>query len=231
MAERPIIFTAESVRAILDGRKTQTRRVIKPQPIREEPWLVLRSKKFFLVDGKACSEFKTNSASFFTEIYKGFKCPYGVVGDRLWVRETYWDKGYWKTDENFKRHWVRWLPEETIDFYYDADGEPTEIRGSYSPFGACIHLRKHPAIHMMKKYARLWLEITGIRVERVQDIGEEDAKAEGVAPMTWINHPKCKPCYTVVFSALWDSLNAKRGYGWESNPWVWCLNFRKVKDG
>lgn len=232
MKETGIIFTGELIPKILDGSKTHTRRIMKPQPekILQGDWSEL--------------------------------CPYGKAGDLLWVREAYWNKGYWETDKNFKKHWIIWpQPEEKVDFYYDADGEPDNIRGSYNPWGSPIYLRKHPSIHMKKEDSRIWLEITGIRVERVQDITTEDCIAEGYQGQRtdaaekvadwWIN--------------LWDSINAKPkkskhnpytnaredcyvGYPWEvvrtekklqsglmeyivGNPFVWPIEFKRIQKG
>lgn len=182
MADRPIIFNSEMVRAILDDRKTQTRRVIKPQPYRDDRgWLHWKGKVWVLPMQDMCA----------------FN-PYGLVGNRLWVREAFndWDgvhirkPRYRATEENY------------------------------------INTNWKPSIHMPKLYTRLWLEITGIRVERVQDISEEDCHKEGVNFL----HTDMEEGGAIknYFSSLWDSINAKRGYSWESNPWVWVIEFRKV---
>ena len=180
MAEHPILFKPEMIRAVLDGRKTQTRRVIKPQPS------VGSYKGWRVSEG-----IWRNTQSF---PGRRWKCPYGQVGDRLWVRETFYDRGF--------HHGIT----------YRADWN----NGS-SPF-----VKKWtPSIHMPKWATRIWLEITGIRVERVQDIKLDECYAEGII------RDACKnPFYQ--FQVLWDSINAKRGYSWETNPWVWVIEFKRV---
>lgn len=173
MKERPILFSGEMVRAILDGRKTQTRRVIKPQG---EPYTI--------------------------EDVDVLKCPYGIPGDRLWVRETFADlRGM-----GFGHKWA-----------YRADtpegSESDRIRIGYG-------VRWKPSIHMPRWASRITLEITDIRVERVQDITYIDAKAEGVEYEKGYTDPR------EAFATLWNSINAKRDYGWAMNPWVWIIEFK-----
>jgi hypothetical protein len=207
--ERPIPFSGPMVRAILDGRKTQTRRVIKPQP-------EMRNGFVYGVDA-ACSE------SFFrAEPWNCIKRLPFVVGMTLWVRET-WYLGCPDDDGPF----VGYLADDSRNY------TPIEL-GALS-----LHLNPHsgnrPSIHMPRWASRITLELTGVRVERVQDITEEDAKAEGfvVGPMVLCSH--CTPTAHVKigatgeFRSCWDSINAKRGFGWAVNPWVWCLTFRRIK--
>ena len=187
MRERPIIMGADSVRAILDGRKTQTRRVIKPQP------------KFI---GAPNVPFKTDDAN-----PKGIiNCPYGKVGDRLWVRETvFFETFHQQSDEELKRYGFN--PNIGV-WVYRADNHdyPTITANWTSP------------MFMPREASRITLQITDIRVERVQDITEEDAIAEGVESFNTV----------ASYSYLWDSLNAKRGYPWENNPWVWVISFKQI---
>ena len=187
MKERPIIMGAESVRAILEGRKTQTRRVIKPQP------------KFI---GAPNVPFKTDDAN-----PKGIiNCPYGNVGDRLWVRETvFFETFHQQSDEELERDGFN--PNIGV-WVYRADNHdyPTITANWTSP------------MFMPREASRITLQITDIRVERVQDITEEDAIAEGVESFNTV----------ASYSYLWDSLNAKRGYPWENNPWVWVISFKRV---
>ena len=187
MKERPIIMGAESVRAILEGRKTQTRRVIKPQP------------KFI---GAPNVPFKTDDAN-----PKGIiNCPYGNVGDRLWVRETVFvETFHQQSDEELERDGFN--PNIGV-WVYRADNHdyPTITANWTSP------------MFMPREASRITLQITDIRVERVQDITEEDAIAEGVESFNTV----------ASYSYLWDSLNAKRGYPWENNPWVWVISFKRV---
>ena len=189
MAKHPLLFTSDMVKAVLDDRKTQTRRV----PI---------------------------------ERYRNWK-----VGDMIWVREAWWDKGSWETDKEYKRHWVRWpSKEERIDFYYDADGHPENIRGSYTSFGSCVYLRKHPSIHMFRKDARIFLEITGLRDERVQDIDAVEAEAEGIRRPKRLCPDRHDEYILERFQKLWDSINASRGYGWDENPWVRVIEFKNITE-
>jgi hypothetical protein len=182
--ERPILFNGEMVRAVLDGRKTQTRRVCIPR----------------FDDRKPCEHYSPigNGGVITNQMMRhcehgseGQPCPYGEVGDRLWVRET-------------------WKP------CFD-DGIGTEYRADKR--GCCGPWK--PSRFMPRNRSRITLEITGIRVERVQDITEADAKAEG------INYG----CDSVDwFQELWNSINAKRGFGWDANPWVWVVEFRKTEE-
>ena len=217
MRKRPIIMGYESVRAILEERKTQSRRVIKPQP------------KF--IDSLNVP-FKTDDAN-----PKGIiNCPYGKVGDRLWVRETWgvgcrpdpnsgWVDGIeYKADESYLDD-IESLPLRVID---DQDLEKYQRDGWNSP------------IFMPRWASRITLEITDIRVERVQDITEEDAILEGISRDFAYECNGWVPSYTdpdsggyadyiAAYRTLWDYLNAKRGYPWESNPWVWVVSFKVVK--
>ena len=184
-------MSAESVWAILDGYKTQARRVIKPQP-GDRPFVCCSTYIhypaelgiFYAVFGRATGP-----------VY--WKYPYGRVGDRLWVRET------WQC--------TCVCP---LTYSYRADGEFEP----YSPWQS--------AIFMPRKAARIFLEITGIRVERVQDISETDALAEGCGLAARTAEDDWP--LTAVYAQLWDHLNAKRGYGWDVNPWCWVTEFRNV---
>jgi hypothetical protein len=195
--ERPIIMTGESVRAILDGRKTATRRVVKPQP----------------VDIDECGPYRqvpiVDRGLTFMDRHH-IACPYGAVGDRLWVRENW---GY-----------VEGQPER----YYQADA----IESTWPVE------RWRPSIHMPRAWSRLTLEITAVRVERLQAITEDDARAEGVERefevtlATFTNgslHTIDRAStYLLGYKHAWDEINQKRGYPWSSNPWVWVVSFRPV---
>lgn len=194
--ERPILFSGPMVRAILEGRKTQTRRVVVPTmttprvaPLHMEPWII---------DGEQeTDEHGLPCWAGYHPDYPGeakwFSCPYGQPGDRLWVRET----------------WNKQMIDGAERVAYRAD-----IPNGHS------FLYWHPSIHMPRWASRITLELTGVRVERVQDITSEDARAEGVDAPDVL--PRSK------FATLWDSINAKRGYGWETNCWVWVLEFKRL---
>ena len=193
---RPILFSTEMVKAILDGRKkTQTRRIVKtPKDFGEMRDVFdddyLNSHGFIAID---------------TSIGHGFKvrCPYGKVGDVLWVRET------WRVDD--------YNSSETI---YKAD-IPDEILSDIKGVA-----KWKPSIFMPRTASRITLEITNIRVERLQDITEVDAKAEGVQEGDdWLDF-----CLGQKhFAELWDKINEKRGYSWASNPFCWVLSFKRLK--
>ena len=208
MKEHPILFSGEMVRAILDGRKTMTRRVIKPQPV-------------------SIPEAKVAHANW---IMQNRTCPYGQPGDRLWVRET------WKptrascaiaTGIDGPGTYVR----------YRADDSRRTVAHSMKCRGADRE-PWHPSIFMPRWASRITLEITEVRVERVQDITAADAEAEGFLSVSYRDAPKGSigfPAQVAVariaigqFAKYWDSLNAKRGYGWAANPWVWVISFKRV---
>ena len=205
MKERPIIFSDPMVRAIQEGRKTQTRRVIKPQPD------ILSILDEYGLPGTALGY---NRIGVGTTL---MKCPYGQPGDLLWVRET----------------WSPWADELTRQAI-SRKGEPCLYKADYLEKAPCVVIggdfHWHPSIHMPKKYARLWLRITNVRVERLQEISIKDCKAEGVlcdCPENEEN--RCLLGNKGHFKILWDSLNAKRGYSWESNPWVWVVEFERYE--
>lgn len=194
MRERPILFSAPMVRAILDGRKTQTRRVVKGAPL-----------------GAGCGLFAKDSAVFFRGITPespGFgnpiRCPYGVPGDRLWVRET------WREEAG-----PHGLTECCASYAADMEPEIAHLEGPWTP-----------SIHMPRWASRLTLELTSVRVEGLHEIDDKAAAAEGW-PGT--SSPETPRPPQVWFRHLWDSINAKRhGCSWECDPWVWVLEFRRL---
>lgn len=219
--ERPILFSNPMVRAILDGSKTQTRRVVKP----------VRALTLERLAREAPPD-----------VIQGL-CPYGAPGDLLWVREAW----CYATDSFAV----------TVGAGYRADTS-TRLRGdlppSTIPDGSTVYnelsedwpnnvRRWRPSIHMPKWAARIWLEVTDVRVQRVQEISEDDAAAEG----SFLDRCPCMPrtkdrtpldmCFRQTgcrihgesFRTLWDSLNEKRGYGWDANPWVWAVTFKRTE--
>jgi hypothetical protein len=187
--ERPILFNGEMVRAILSGRKTQTRRIVKPQPPDMCEW------------DQASRTFVSKDARY--GVLR--PCPYGTVGDRLWVRET------WGLNSgNFS----------FLSLRYFADDERRLIPGK-TLLDVHDYWGKRPSIHMPRWASRITLEITGVRVERLQDISEADAAAEGVT----LKEPELETYYS-GFTSIWESINGPDS--WLANPWVWVVEFRKV---
>lgn len=184
MRERPILFSGPMVRAILEGRKTQTRRV------------AMVTRCGVRVPALGCDPAPDAA-----------RCPYGVPGDRLWVRETWYDNLTARSPEQ------RASREEV---YYRADGLP-EFEGEES------EIRWRPSIHMPRWTSRLTLTITDVRVERLQDITEADAQAEGIE--TYAGYARER------FRDLWNNLNRSRGFGWDVNPWVWAIGFTTTGEG
>ncbi|MFG8756578.1 hypothetical protein ACEPU3_16565 [Pseudomonas aeruginosa] len=221
--ERPILFNDQMVRAILDGRKTVTRRVMKPQPD------FLGS----MVDPN--TPFKTLDAGLHARI----TCPYGEPGDRLWVRET-WHVGK-PHDKTAPADILAPLLAEGrgITVLYTAGGwqsvgpagreEPIYPDDQPLPDWAG---KGRPSIHMPRWACRILLEITAVRVERLQDISEVQARAEGITDggcSSCGNHEPCgcecpAPSAVDSFVHLWRST----GGNWESNPWVWVVEFKRV---
>ena len=216
--ERPILFSGEMVRVILEGRKTQTRRVLKPQP----EFYHHGSKKVRIEGGCWYPKDKEEKSLHYATVAhfkKGMPidfCPYGKVGDRLWVRET------WATLD-----FVINKKDEIIyktDFGYEHP--PKIIFGD----GSEVEQNWKPSIHMPRWASRILLDIINIRVERLQEITEEDAYLEGFTgdyskDEDGIKNKHRSP--VEVFADYWTALNAVRGFGWDVNPWVWVIEFRK----
>lgn len=207
--ERPVLFSGPMVRAILAGRKTQTRRIVKPQPEFDRGALLHadfgikdRNGDRLLVDA--------NHDGKFAETCKC--CPHGVPGDRLWVRET------WTPDH------APFYPHFPAVYRADAgfEYERNEKGETYSPEQkAWFPYRWRPSIHMPRWASRITLEIVGVGVERLQDISEADALAEGVT----LPDPQLETYYS-GFKSLWQSINGPDS--WSLNLWVWVIQFQKV---
>ena len=226
MKEHPILFSGPMVRAILDGRKTQTRRVINPQP---------KVVHDFYPDGTLETErlFRNGGR---------IRCPYGVRGDRLWVRETWADVSALR----FAQHDFP----NGVSYKADCNADSLELAKHY---GA----RWTPSIHMPRWASRITLEVVDLAVQPLQTISKQDAIAEGVEPLFSTaeleRHPECwsdpmpyknylwhglpgrrcnegfssKRTARESFASLWDSINADRA-PWSSNPWVWAVTFRRI---
>ena len=210
--EKPILFSTEMVRAVLDGRKTQTRRVVKPAKRNHRGF---KQGNGLWIDGYRAEDkpnghikdYSVSSVWQRKDYYIKDFAPY-KPGDILWVRETFCEVPYEYNHIPIKGGHI------TIPKYaYKADSE-RDYTGIWKP-----------SIHMPKEVARIWLEVTDVRVERLQEITEEDARAEGALPA---REERGYNCCRDGFITLWDSLNAKRGYGWETNPWVWVVSFKRL---
>lgn len=199
MKEKPILFNSEMVRAILRGDKLETRRVIKP------PFEL--HKNGYLTKPKG------------NQRLHPYECPYGEVGDQLWVRETF----MLETEQG--------IP--TGGIIYRATDKPEEDE---------TPLKWKPSIFMPREASRIQLEVTGIKIERLQEIDYTGAMREGIersydsSSHLWFkNYGKTgdsnfKHVSGAIksFKSLWNSINEKRGFGWLKNPWVWVVEFKKI---
>ncbi|MGE9985404.1 hypothetical protein [Desulfovibrio sp. SGI.169] len=216
MTERPILFSDGMVRAILCGQKTQTRRPVKPQPV----WHPNARPPRWVWTGYGR---EVAWADYFGPLFMRQYCPIGQPGDRLWVKETFYK--YYPSEG--------WPRPKAL---YRADGislEPVDSEG--------MRQRWTPSIHMPRALSRITLEINDINVERVQDISEKDAWAEGMEALdgsfnesalcaTAKHYDLCVEDTRCIYAHLWDSLYAKLGLGWDANPWVWAVEFERVEE-
>lgn len=224
MTERPILFNGAMVRALLAGAKTQTRRVIPyfdgscyakdPAHVR---WQRPRSAGPAAWRNKWYAYQRMSGASALP-VY-GLRCPYGQPGDQLWVRE---------------RHHLTLIEGRCSEnsFATFVDGGQKYRDGAYYVPGQGLRtdgLKWRPSIHMPRWACRLVLEVTAVRVERLQDISAQDARAEGVERDCRDPHHLTHDtaCWVEAYERLWDSLNFKRGYGWAKNPFVWVVAFKR----
>ena len=205
---KPILFSTSMVQAILAGRKTQTRRVINPsrKQINFMGDMDIRSLVRPDESTEEWLQLRSENGSPVTCI----KVPY-QPGDILWVRET------WSKDENG-------------EYVYRTNYGTTED-DSFPP----SMFKWKPSIHMPREAARIFLRVTNVRVERLQEITPKDAWEEGCRIgnfFPWEKHiPELQQqCRDILFKSLWDGLNAKRGYGWDINPWVWVYEFERVSE-
>lgn len=242
MTERGMIFNGEMVRAILDGRKTQTRRIMKPQP---EPcprgghwWPSNVFKTMLHVE----DEMQNGKGGWGGLV--GDACPFGDVGDRIWVREAYrfpaslddvspTGVGEMAVATGYRKPWAPTFYEFTGTF---SDG----WKGFKTPPKASDAGKLRPSIHMPRWASRILLEITDVRVERLNAISEEDAEAEGIDMEALYDSQDCydciadhnmtgRPTVTGAFKYLWESIYGEEG--WKSNPWVWVIEFKRVEGG
>ncbi|EOW0915813.1 hypothetical protein ACN2GR_001903 [Klebsiella pneumoniae] len=215
MTERGMIFNAEMVRAILDGRKTQTRRPIKWKQTR---FTEIGERE----DGGywPWSEDAEHACDFW------HPCPFGAVGDRIWVRET-----FCPVDD------TQYGGEKWVDYRATPKFEASHPAGWDSAPNDAEALKWRPSIHMPRWASRILLEITDVRVERLNAISEEDARAEGIIDGGCLNCGEPEPCgcanpepdATDAFAYLWQSIYGQES--WNANPWVWVIEFKRVEGG
>lgn len=231
MRERPILFSASMVRALLEGRKTQTRRIMKRQPAYPESW---ESSRFVLEDGGINAYYP-----WFPAPWKRLHCPYGFPGDRLWVKET-WTGAWYEGVNDMHLSFAADGGEGCVaaPAFYTLPKAAAKPQGWVSP------------LFMPRWASRITLEITDVRVQRLQDISEEDTIAEGCERCKVTEQdiediqisdaaPHIKELARIFgagtitaygkFAELWNSINRKRGYGWGVNPWVWAVSFKRVE--
>lgn len=220
MKERPILFSAPMVRAILSGQKTVTRRTVRHQP--DVPVTDAIPRRNF-PHGPALIDWywrpKYGHLNGIPSTGWDFKCPYGQPGDRLWVREAFGSQVRSHGGGTGRFTVYRATSPDAIDFKC-ASGKEYPVKWK-------------PSIHMPKHLSRILLEITDIRVEQLQDINEEHAIAEGVDVSicqqfleTSPTRHQCKLAALHGFSGLWESINGTGA--WDSNPWVWVVEFKRV---
>jgi hypothetical protein len=211
MTERPILFKAEMVRAILAGTKTQTRRMVKPQPTSEDEAIIERAYGLDYHTETRCLACLTEGDQYYEET--SLISPYGYKGDRLWVRET-------------------WAPASTRNLHRVRELTPGEHIG-YKATANESHYSWRPSIFMPRWASRLTLEVTAVRVERLQEISEEDAIAEGVERMShgfrdYLKRDIQMGDARASYASLWDSINKEPGKRFADNPLVWCISFKRV---
>ena len=205
MKERPILFSGPMVRAILEGRKTMTRRVVKE-------WFLMDCPNYFDENNSAMNKppHRHDDGEWYYEtqtevdstLHCQLVCPYGRPGDRLWVRETMYYGGF-------------------DNFYFKADnkGVGQDRFNRLHALGKDRQGKVIPSIHMPRWASRITLEITEVRVERLKDISVEDCRREGV---------ESNVSSLIEFHDLWNKINGKK-YPWSSNPWVWVIAFKPVE--
>ena len=278
MKEKPILFSGPMVMAILENRKTKTRRLSGLEDLNAYPGSLLGDsqglgplgyrglkKSDLYLKPSARRDFQKNPGAYHWFLGENkdarelspilIKCPYGGAGDRLWVKETWrilgWDEdGDWCIE--YKDGSTRWfysvqeVDEEAAVRYWEQCTDdcikakiPEDDAGyfSFSEANPCP-TRWRPSIFMPRWASRITLEITGVQVERLQEISRADILAEGIkqtepdgfylAPLAGVpDYPWTNAA--PAFASLWNSINDKSGYGWDSNPFVWVIEFKKVE--
>lgn len=207
MQARPMLFSAPMVRAILDGRKTQTRRIVKPQPPKGTEKVISQTEKIgqsFLCMSQPENGFRSVIPANHSKKHPAMIPPHGQVGDLIWVRET------------CKAIGPKHEPEIMYSDHDDYDIATKELGW-----------RVLPSIYMPRRESRITLKIAGVRVERLQDVSGADAKAEGVnSQLICSNRLGPAGSYRMNFTLLWESINGPTS--WNENPWVWVYEFEPI---
>ncbi len=223
--ERPILFSGLMVRAILDGKKTQTRRAINPLPCH---WAHPGGKEIGFTWKPHFGDGPTWPREEFVK-----KCPYGQPGDLLWVRESAWYDRKVMKDIGARCFYVdgKVKMERTGDYGWSIGGDVQAAAGHLEElYRLNSSLVKKPSIFMPRWASRITLEVSKVRVERIQDMHHNDWRADFApssgqidsALATFVGDKNRR----VMSEHLWDSINAERGFPWSSNPWVWVVEFR-----
>lgn len=211
---RPILFSSAMVRALMSGAKTQTRRLKNLEEINENPsqW---RFDGFMEDEGYLFADTTKDEPNGSHGL--AIKCPYGKVGDQLWVRES-----FRYADEDLRLH-----PEIPVPVDYRAD--PMKASVGCDGFDT---LPWRPSIYMPRWASRITLEITEVRVQRLQEISKEDVISEGLSAREGYPLADCHAGWHEPFATLWDSINGKRpGCSWSDNPFVWAISFCSYNKG
>ncbi|HEN3636831.1 TPA: hypothetical protein U5E40_001429 [Yersinia enterocolitica] len=208
MNEKPILFNAEMVNAILSGRKTQTRRIMKVQPAEcnHTHWPEYPNPEWKLYDRGWNCAVCGNGVSLTERDVTGIICPLGKPGDQLWVREAFATGLCTKST-----------------LAYRATHKTEDLEEGWGET-----IKWTPSIHMPRWASRINLLITGVRAERLNDISEQDARAEGVK--AWRGPAEELVGGKLAFFELWDSIyGQKEGENWQANPWVWVIEFERME--
>ncbi|RYF32299.1 MAG: hypothetical protein EOO21_07015, partial [Comamonadaceae bacterium] len=233
MADRPILFQGAMVRANLADTKTQTRRVVKPTTGRPIDFVGGGPKGGADWNNPECWGYEQHDSGIWvllkpTDASEAqYPCPYGMPGDRLWVKETYFAFGRWETRFSAKKgrdewHFVDMTLECDRAYQYAADGAPQMPAQGKRHGGVTPGWWKRPAIFMPRAASRITLEIADVHVERLQEISEADAEAEGVAFMRRVPDVDETLTGRQLYACLWDSINGADS--WDVNPWVWAVS-------
>lgn len=253
MTERPILFTGPMIRVILDGKKTQMRRIFKgPLPPGDKYHLLWLEDTTIKEEKHNIDKYHWASLNDYCGEY--FKCPFGIPGDNLWARETFGGYGYWEYLEKTRRdkrgrdtrcyrwHYAEYTSKQEYDFITKIKHKDNlyAVKYDFAPIPPVVKIgcpdpywRSIPSVHMPRWASRINLEVLNVRVERVQDMAPSDIRAEGIdirVPGENIHSGmNVRADIYDIWIELWDSIYAKRGFGWDINPFVWWVEFKAME--